>query len=112
MTPQAAWLNAPVGAQCVIIGDVLERFTNGVLHATPHRVVRMPQPRMSIIRFNAVSPETLIEPLPAFVSDERPCAYSAVTMQEHMDTTLRNLAKGLGSWDPIRLKSTSATYQY
>merc|ERR1719221_2176034 len=59
------WVDAPVrpGEFVVIVGDVLERFTNGVLRATPHRVQLTPHPRKSIIRFNAVAPETVIEPL-------------------------------------------------
>ena len=34
------WVDAPVVASdfVVIVGDVLERYTNGVLKATPHRV--------------------------------------------------------------------------
>ena len=106
------WVDAPVGSFCVIIGDVLERFTNGVLRATPHRVVRTAAPRMSLIRFNAVAPETVITPLPAFVSEERPPAYTSVTMRRHMETTLRNLDLGLGSWDAQRQRSISATYHY
>ena len=35
-----AWIDAPVvDAFIVIVGDILERYTNGVLRATPHRVV-------------------------------------------------------------------------
>jgi isopenicillin N synthase-like dioxygenase len=36
------WVDAPVrpGEFVVIVGDVLERFTNGVLRATPHRVLQ------------------------------------------------------------------------
>lgn len=106
------WIEAPVGPFCVIIGDVLERFTNGLLRATPHRVLRTAAPRMSLIRFNAVAPETLITPLPAFVSEVRPPSYTPVTMRRHMETTLGNLDLGLGSWDAQRQRSLSATYQY
>ena len=52
-------------------GDVLERWSNGALRATPHRVLNG-APRKSIIRFNATAPETVIEPLDAFVTPERP----------------------------------------
>ena len=106
------WIEAPVGPYCVVIGDVLERFTNGILRATPHRVVRTSLPRMSLIRFNAVAPETVIAPLPAFVSEERLPAYTSVTMRRHMETTLGNLDLGLGSWDAQRQRSISATYHY
>ena len=62
--------------------------------------------------FNAVAPETLITPLPAFVSEVRPPSYTPVTMRRHMETTLGNLDLGLGSWDAQRQRSLSATYQY
>jgi len=68
--------------------------------------------RSSIIRFNAFAPETVIQPLDQFVSAERPRAYSAVRMREHMETTMRNLEAGLGSWDPEHRRSRSASYEY
>lgn len=108
------WVDAPVrpGEFVVIVGDVLERFTNGVLRATPHRVVLTPHQRRSIIRFNAVTPETVVEPLPAFVTVDRPVAYTPVTMRRHMETTMRNLDAGLGSWDEKTQSSRSAKYVY
>jgi len=110
--PDAAWFDAPVSDDFVIIvGDVLERYTNGVLRATPHRVVRRAAPRRSIIRFNAVAPDAVVAPLPHFTRDAPP-KYSPVTMQTHMDTTLGNLRRGVGSWDPATNTSRSATYDY
>ena len=72
------WVDAPVrpGEFVVIVGDVLERFTNGTWRATPHRVLQTDAPRSSIIRFNAVAPQTVVQPLPHFVSDARPPLYS------------------------------------
>ena len=110
--PDAEWFDAPVSDDFVIIvGDVLERYTNGVLRATPHRVVRRAAPRRSIIRFNAVAPDAVVAPLPHFTRDAPP-KYSPVTMQTHMDTTLGNLRRGVGSWDPATNTSRSATYDY
>jgi len=108
------WIDAPVRKAefVVILGDVLERFTNGVLRATPHRVLRTNAPRMSIIRFNAVAPDTVIEPLDVFVTPERPRAYTRCTMQQHMRTTIHNLEMGLGSWDADKGISRSANYRY
>jgi isopenicillin N synthase-like dioxygenase len=108
------WIDAPVRSRefVVIIGDVLERFTNGVLKATPHRVLQTTHSRNSIIRFNAVHPDTMIEPHPSFVSAERPSRYSPVTMKRHMETTMENLRQGKGSWDTERMCSLSATYDY
>lgn len=108
------WIDAPVrtGEFVVIIGDILERITNGFLKATPHRVVKTHHQRLSIIRFNAVAPETVVSPLSKFVTEERPARYGAVTMRTHMETTMRNLAAGRGSWDPVRNRSTTSTYEY
>jgi isopenicillin N synthase-like dioxygenase len=110
------WVDAPVrpGEFVVIVGDVLERFTNGVLKATPHRVVLTPHHRQSIIRFNAVTAGTLIAPFPQFVDEKRgmPSRYSPVTMRTHMETTMRNLEQGLGAWDNDKQVSLTATYDY
>lgn len=108
------WIDAPVRPNefVVTVGDVLERFTNGVLRATPHRVVKTPHKRMSIIRFNAVNAETVIEPMPQFITEERPDKYGWVTMATHMETTMKNLAAGLGAWDNTTQTSTTATYKY
>jgi len=63
------WIDLPVrnGEFVIIVGDMLERFTNGVLRATPHRVVPTAWPRRSIIRFVAVDGATIVRPLPEFV---------------------------------------------
>lgn len=108
------WVDAPVheGEFVVIVGDVLERFTNGELVATPHRVVTTPHKRASIIRFNAVTADTVVKPLPQFVSDDNPPKYSPVTMKTHMETTMQNLEKGMGAWDDETLTSLTATYEY
>lgn len=52
----------------VTAGDMFERFTNGYIRALPHRVLRTAHMRNSIIRFNALHPATVVEPLPQFVS--------------------------------------------
>jgi len=109
------WLDAPVKKEefVVIVGDVLERFTNGVLRATPHRVLQTSWERFSIIRFNAMRPETLVQPLPCFISESRPARYTPVTMQKHMDTTIKRLEEGLGAWHKGNPgHSLSANYVY
>lgn len=110
----ADWIDAPVRASefVVILGDMLERLTNGALLATPHRVLPTAHSRDSIIRFNAFAPSALIAPLRPFVTAERPAAYSPVEMRTHMETTMKNLEAGLGSWDSQRRRSLSATYDY
>ena len=131
--PKWRWVDAPTameqgedadstddhGAMLVIAGDIFERFTNGVVRALPHRVLCTPHARNSIIRFNAVHPDTVVEPLDAFIEPGRPRAYGRTTMRNHMETTMSNLAAGKGAWskgesmdrnDPGR--SLTATYNY
>ena len=47
-----------------------------------------------------------------FITASRPRAYTAVTMKEHMATTLGNLAAGKGAWDIETETSITATYVY
>ena len=47
-----------------------------------------------------------------FVSADTPARYTPVTMKTHMETTMRNLARGRGAWDAERQQSTTATYVY
>jgi len=97
----------------VIAGDMLERWTNGKILALPHRVLPTTQDRYSIIRFNALHPDTLVQPLPQFVSSDHPARYTPVTMRRHMETTMSNLDKGIPAWEhgnPGR--SLTATYAY
>jgi len=107
------WIDAPVADEfVVIVGDVIERYTNGELKATPHRVLQLPHQRRSIIRFNALHPEALIQPLPQFISPENPPRYTPVKMKTHMRTTIENLRQGKGAWDPDTQTSKTATYVY
>eukprot|EP00467_Chlorarachnion_reptans_P002383 CAMPEP_0114496644 /NCGR_PEP_ID=MMETSP0109-20121206/5883_1 /TAXON_ID=29199 /ORGANISM="Chlorarachnion reptans, Strain CCCM449" /LENGTH=306 /DNA_ID=CAMNT_0001673937 /DNA_START=416 /DNA_END=1336 /DNA_ORIENTATION=+ len=108
------WIDAPVRPAefVVIVGDVLERFTNGQLKATPHRVLKTVHERRSIIRFNAMHPDTLVQPLPEFVSEENPPKYTPVRMKTHMKTTMDNLRNGIGAWDSETNTSLTANYVY
>eukprot|EP00924_Labyrinthula_sp_SR-Ha-C_P003391 maker-scaffold_15-snap-gene-8.2-mRNA-1 protein AED:0.03 eAED:0.03 QI:298/1/1/1/0.5/0.2/5/29/361 len=109
------WIDAPVSEHFVVtVGDCLERFTNGYLLATPHRVIQREEPRRSIIRFAALEPEAKIEPLVEhnpglFGTNPR---YTPTTMKQHMSTTLNNLNQGMGSWDQDKHQSLTATYKY
>ena len=112
------WIDAPVrpGDFLVIIGDMFERLTNGMLRATPHRVCLTDHPRESIIRFNAFAPDTIVRPLDVFVNNNAEGTpsplYTPVKMRTHMETTMRNLERGIASWDAEMGRSRSATYEY
>ena len=68
----------------VILGDMLERWTNGSLLATGHRVALTPWKRYSVILFFAVDPEHVIAPLPQFVSEAQPARYAPTTQGDHI----------------------------
>jgi len=55
-----------------------------------------------------VNENTLIAPIEKFGIPR----YTPVRMKEHMDTTMKNLELGLGSWDAENNVSKTATYVY
>jgi isopenicillin N synthase-like dioxygenase len=95
LTNQAGqWVQAPsgVGTFTVILGDMLERFSNGHFKATGHRVANTPWTRYSMVLFFAVDGNCRVQPLSQFVSEARPAAYSPVTQDEHIETELQRAA--------------------
>ncbi len=81
------WVQLPAGPSrwMVILGDMLERWSNGYLKATAHRVVNTPWERLSIVMFCAVDGDTVVQPLPQFVSAGNPSRYERVTQGQHLD---------------------------
>lgn len=80
------WCEAPsdIGTFTIILGDMTERFSNGWLKATGHRVVNTPWRRYSMILFFAIDGDYLVEPLPHFVSAKNPNHYDPVTQDDHI----------------------------
>lgn len=81
------WMDAPVPDLehvIVILGDVLEMFTNGVLQATRHRVLHVTQQRFSLVRFVGVQGDTLVAPLPQFGAP----LYAPVTQSDHIENAM------------------------
>ncbi|KAG1688333.1 hypothetical protein DVH05_003765 [Phytophthora capsici] len=93
---QGVWVEAPVcdDRLFVMVGDMLEHWTNGVLVATEHRVCNSEKKRQSIVRFNGANGDTVVEPLPAFVTSENPPRYARMTQREHITNQI-NLAEQL-----------------
>ena len=111
------WIDLPVRPAefVIIVGDMLERYTNGRLRATPHRVQLTPWPRNSIIRFTAVNGSTIVAPLPAFVTDGIEPLYTPVSQVQHVVSSLQAVYDGTGSWDanaPPQGRSLSASRVY
>lgn len=89
-TPSGDWLQVPVapGQWTVLIGDMVERWSNGVFKATPHRVPVTSWPRRSIVMFFAADPGLEVKPLDAFVSDANPARFEAVTQDGLIDAAM------------------------
>eukprot|EP00878_Enallax_costatus_P005060 GHUV01005320.1.p1 GENE.GHUV01005320.1~~GHUV01005320.1.p1 ORF type:complete len:325 (+),score=87.88 GHUV01005320.1:753-1727(+) len=77
---------APVpGAFIVNLGDMLERWTNGLFKSTLHRVVNTSgRERYSMAFFFEPNFNTRVECLPCCVSDDTPAAYEPTTAGEHL----------------------------
>ncbi len=80
-TTEGAWVDvAPrAGAFVMNTGSVMRRWSNGRLLATPHRVInRSGRERYSVPFFFDPHVDTVIEPLPGTVDDDRPARYAPV----------------------------------
>lgn len=80
------WCQAPsdIGTFTVMLGDMLERFSNGYLKATGHRVVNTPWQRFSMVLFFAVDGDYEVAPLEHFTSPDNAARYAPVTQDEHI----------------------------
>ncbi|TVQ34104.1 MAG: isopenicillin N synthase family oxygenase [Geminicoccaceae bacterium] len=87
MNAEDEWVEAPPvpGAFSVNIGDMLEAWTNGRFKATQHRVINdNSRERYSLPLFFAVDYDTVVEPLPQFVSEENPAKYGRIVAGHHL----------------------------
>jgi isopenicillin N synthase-like dioxygenase len=84
----------------VIVGDMLERWTNGTLRATGHRVALTPWQRYSVILFFAADPEQVIAPLPQFCNANNPPRYDATTQVAHIERELARAYRNRGQPPP------------
>jgi isopenicillin N synthase-like dioxygenase len=91
------WVAVPPieGTFIVNIGDLLEGLSNGRFKATQHRVVNTGKERFSMPLFFAVDYDTVIEPLPAFVSEANPPKYNRIVAGKHLAGFSVNGAKHL-----------------
>jgi isopenicillin N synthase-like dioxygenase len=90
LNAQGNWLDAPAspGRLVVLIGDMIERWTNGQIHATGHRVRTTDEKRHSIVMFVAANDKIEIAPLPQFVGSTLPPRYKPVTQLGHIENEL------------------------
>ncbi len=87
LNTEGSWLDAPVreGRIVVLLGDMLERWTNGAFKASGHRVRNTPEQRFSIVQFFAVNEDVEVMPLEKFVTAKSPARYAAVRQEQHID---------------------------
>ncbi len=87
LTRDDQWVEPPVFQDrfIVIVGDMLERLTNGTVRATRHRVKDTEWERLSLILFNAFDADAVIAPLPQFVSDDNPARFEPTTQVAHIN---------------------------
>ena len=83
-TPRGEWVQAPVerGQWTVLLGDMVERWSNGTIKATPHRVPTTSWPRRSIVMFMAADPGLEVRPLEAFIDPAVGARFGSVTQDE------------------------------
>jgi isopenicillin N synthase-like dioxygenase len=89
------WYDVPGhdGRLIVMLGDMMERWTNGVFRATGHRVRNTGKQRSSIVMFFAVNDDETIAPLENFVSLTRPARYDAVRQRDHLQREMQKAAQ-------------------
>ena len=86
MNGAGEWIDAPPadGAFIVNVGDLMEIWSNGRFVATSHRVRKVKEERYSFPLFCACDYHTVVEPLAALVTTDRPGAYPRVVAGEHL----------------------------
>jgi isopenicillin N synthase-like dioxygenase len=89
------WYDAPNQEDRVVVllGDMLERWTNGAFKATGHRVRNTRSERFSVVMFFAVDEDVLVEPMPPFVSARNPAKYPPTRQQRHIERELERAQK-------------------
>ncbi|TCR16049.1 2OG-Fe(II) oxygenase family protein [Streptomyces sp. BK205] len=85
--PDGSWRDIqPVeGAFVLNVGEMLMRWTNGLLPATPHRVLSpRSRDRYSVAFFYAASYDTVIEPIGPLARPGQDPSYESVTVGEYL----------------------------
>ena len=98
-TPDGRWITANVVPDSVIIntGEFLNRWSNGVLPASPHRVMPPPRDRYSIALFFNPNHDTISTPLPGCAGPGNPAKFKPVRFIDSLGWYVdQNFKKGAG----------------
>ncbi len=90
-TPGGQWIDVPrlSGAFVVNVGDMLHRWSNGLLRSTPHRVINHSgRERYSVPFFFDPNVAVEIAPLPSCVTAQRPAAFAPVVFGDFLRAEL------------------------
>ncbi|CAN5644169.1 2-oxoglutarate and iron-dependent oxygenase domain-containing protein [soil metagenome] len=90
-SPDGAWIDAPprAGTFVMNVGQMLHQWSNGVLRATPHRVInRSGRERYSVPFFFDPNVATVIATLPSCIDTEHPQRFEAVVFGDYLRTEL------------------------
>ena len=84
------WVDVPPvdGTFIINIGDMLELLSNGAFIATSHRVLNTGKERYSFPMFCTLDYETVVAPLPQWVTDEHPAAYKPMRSGAHLYSSI------------------------
>lgn len=86
-----SWHDAPVGPDSIIVlaGDMLERWTNGAIRATGHRVRSATEQRFSVVLFFAVDDGLEVAPADHYMRAGESPRYAPVTQARHSRARLK-----------------------
>ena len=91
-SPDGEWLDAPprIGTFVMNVGQMLHQWSNGILRATPHRVInRSGRERYSVPFFYDPNVATKIGPLPSCTTADNPPRFEPVVFGDYLRTELR-----------------------
>lgn len=90
------WIPVTTLPDCLVVnvGDMLERYTNGVLRSTIHRVVNPPKEKMKSSRYSIpffmhANPTMSLNCLKECISDERPKQFDDITAEAFLFERLK-----------------------
>lgn len=107
MNGAGEWIDAPPidDAFVINIGDMLEAWSNGIFAATSHRVRKVQEERYSFPYFASCDYHTVVEPLPQFVTPDRPAQHTALVAGDHL------LAQTAQTFTYLKKKITDGTFK-